>query len=133
MDRRDVTNKYLNQSLLLLMGSIYRPLNTIGLPHYDQALLSSWTPQFVPSNMYYPPPAKIPPQVLNTMKTNDNVAYAALPRELKGRRNMLVSGRQNNNGRFRSGKRTQEVCALKLYPLLHNHSFLIERTRDSHV
>jgi PAB-dependent poly(A)-specific ribonuclease subunit 2 len=54
--------------------------------------------------MNYPPPAKIPPQILNTMKMNDNIAYAALPRELKGRRNMVVVGPQKNNGRFRSGK-----------------------------
>lgn len=44
------------------------------------------------------------------MKTNDNVAYAALPKELKGRRNMVVVTAQKHNGRFRSGKaRTSEV------------------------
>ncbi|KZP32520.1 PAB-dependent poly-A-specific ribonuclease subunit PAN2 [Athelia psychrophila] len=84
-------------------------LSTIGLPYYDQSLLSSWTPLFVPSNMTFPPPAKIPPQVLSTMKMNDNVAYAALPKELKGRRNMVISGKQGKNGRFRSGKKMQEV------------------------
>ncbi|KAH7903937.1 hypothetical protein BJ138DRAFT_1119902 [Hygrophoropsis aurantiaca] len=35
----------------------------------------------------HPPPAKIPPQMLATMKMNDNVAYAASPKELRGRRN----------------------------------------------
>ncbi|KAF7970658.1 hypothetical protein HWV62_23300 [Athelia sp. TMB] len=84
------------------------PLNTIGLPHYDQPLLSSWTPFFVPSNMNFPPPAKIPPQILATMKMNDNIAYAALPKELKGRRNMIASGKPGQNARFRSGKRSQE-------------------------
>ncbi|KAK7014126.1 poly(A)-specific ribonuclease, partial [Paramarasmius palmivorus] len=53
----------------------------------------------------FPPPQKIPLQVLNTMKMNDNIAYAPLPKELKGKRNMwsrffLVRG----NPRFHSGK-----------------------------
>jgi PAB-dependent poly(A)-specific ribonuclease subunit 2 len=62
------------------------------------------------TTLHYPPPAKIPPQVQATMKMNDNIAYAALPRELKGRRNMVV-GTQKNGGRFRSGKsRTDDVC-----------------------
>ncbi|KAJ6546999.1 ubiquitin carboxyl-terminal hydrolase-domain-containing protein [Mycena capillaripes] len=79
------------------------PLNSIGLPYYESRLLSSWTPLFISTPLNYPPPAKIPPQILTTMKLNDNIAYAALPRELKGRRNM-VSGSRNKKGRFRSGK-----------------------------
>ncbi|KAJ6488514.1 ubiquitin carboxyl-terminal hydrolase-domain-containing protein [Mycena vitilis] len=81
----------------------FTPLNSIGLPHYESRLLSSWTPLFISTPLNYPPPAKIPPQILATMKLNDNIAYAALPRELKGRRNM-VSGSRNKKGRFRSGK-----------------------------
>ncbi|KAF5372867.1 hypothetical protein D9758_001617 [Tetrapyrgos nigripes] len=80
------------------------PLNTIGLPHYKTPLLSAWTPQFAMSSVYYPPPQKIPAQVLNTMKSNDNVAYAPLPKELKGKRNMVVLGSRKGNPRFRSGK-----------------------------
>lgn len=80
------------------------PLNTVGLPFYETPLLSAWTPQLVPSSVVYPPPPKIPPQLLNTMKMKDNVAYAALPRELKGRRNMVAVDSQKYNGRFRSGK-----------------------------
>ncbi|KAF8078063.1 ubiquitin carboxyl-terminal hydrolase-domain-containing protein [Lyophyllum atratum] len=80
------------------------PLNTVGLPYYNAQLLSAWTPQLVPSNATYPPPPKIPPQLLETMKVKDNVAYAALPRELKGRRNMVTVDSQKYNGRFRSGK-----------------------------
>jgi PAB-dependent poly(A)-specific ribonuclease subunit 2 len=38
------------------------------------------------------------------MKLNDNIAYAPLPRELKGRRNMVPAGSRNKKGRFRSGK-----------------------------
>ena len=45
------------------------------------------------------------------MKTNDNVAYAALPKELKGRRNMVSSGRPGEHGRFRSGKQANDVSA----------------------
>lgn len=53
---------------------------------------------------YYPPPAKIPPQVLNTMKVNEFVGYAALPKELRGRRNVAVVGPKKDQARFRSGK-----------------------------
>ncbi|KAG6854602.1 hypothetical protein C0991_004204 [Blastosporella zonata] len=80
------------------------PLNTIGLPYYDTQLLSAWTPLFSPSTVVYPPPPKVPAQLLNTMKMKDNVAYAALPRELKGRRNVMNVESQKHNGRFRSGK-----------------------------
>ncbi|GLB35065.1 putative catalytic subunit of the poly(A)-nuclease (PAN) deadenylation complex, one of two cytoplasmic mRNA deadenylases involved in mRNA turnover [Lyophyllum shimeji] len=80
------------------------PLNTVGLPFYDTPLLSAWTPQFVPTPVVYLPPPKIPPQLLNTMKMKDNVAYAALPRELKGRRNTVAVDSQKYVGRFRSGK-----------------------------
>ncbi|EGN96198.1 hypothetical protein SERLA73DRAFT_170610 [Serpula lacrymans var. lacrymans S7.3] len=85
--------------------TVSTPLNTIGLPHYNSQLLSSWTPQFVSSSPNYPPPAKIPQQILNTMKTNDNVAYAALPKELKGRRNRAVVTPARDQGRFRSGNK----------------------------
>jgi hypothetical protein len=75
------------------------------MPHYSNLLLSSWTPQFLsPTTSAYPPPAKIPPQVLSTMKINDNVAYAALPKELRGRRNRAVVSSMKDQGRFRSGK-----------------------------
>ncbi|KAG5649974.1 hypothetical protein H0H81_001248 [Sphagnurus paluster] len=80
------------------------PLNSVGLPHYDTQLLSAWTSHFASSTVMYPQPSKIPPQLLNTIKVKDNVAYAALPRELKGRRNMIATDLQRFNGRFRSGK-----------------------------
>ena len=109
--------------LYSLIARSVRPLNTIGLPYYDQQLLSSWTPQFEPTNLYYPPPVKIPPQILNTMKMNDNVAYAALPKELKGRRNVMATGRRGDHGRFRSGKRTNDVSTYEgwvKFPYTHN-------------
>ncbi|KAG6379196.1 ubiquitin carboxyl-terminal hydrolase-domain-containing protein [Boletus reticuloceps] len=80
------------------------PLNSIGMPYYTSTLLSSWTPQFLPSTNPHPPPAKIPPQILSTIKINDNVAYAALPKELRGRRNRVVVSTTKDQGRFRSGK-----------------------------
>ncbi|KAG9318200.1 ubiquitin carboxyl-terminal hydrolase-domain-containing protein [Chiua virens] len=81
------------------------PLNSIGMPYYSTPLLSSWTPQFLSSTSpSYPPPAKIPPQILSTMKINDNVAYAALPKELRGRRNRVVVSNTKDQARFRSGK-----------------------------
>ncbi|KAI0811211.1 PAB-dependent poly-A-specific ribonuclease subunit PAN2 [Irpex lacteus] len=80
------------------------PLNSIGMPYYDDILLSSWTSKFLPSNALYPPPPKIPQQILNTMKVNDNVAYAPLPKELRGRRNVVPSGPKRTAARFRSGR-----------------------------
>ncbi|KAJ7063521.1 ubiquitin carboxyl-terminal hydrolase-domain-containing protein [Mycena amicta] len=80
------------------------PLSSIGMPYYDTKLLSSWTPLFISGTLNYPPPPKIPPQVLVSIKQNDNIAYAALPKELKGRRNMVAVGSRHKKGRFRSGK-----------------------------
>ncbi|KAI0059101.1 PAB-dependent poly-A-specific ribonuclease subunit PAN2 [Artomyces pyxidatus] len=80
------------------------PLNSIGLPHYNTMLLSSWSPQFDSQKGGSLPAAKIPPQVLSTMKYNDSIAYAALPRELKGRRNVVSAAPQKDQGHFRSGK-----------------------------
>ncbi|KAJ6525112.1 ubiquitin carboxyl-terminal hydrolase-domain-containing protein [Mycena sp. CBHHK59/15] len=80
------------------------PLNSIGLPYYESRLLSSWTPLFISTPLNYPPPPKIPPQILATVKLNDNVAYAALPKELKGRRNVVSVSSRIKKGRFRSGK-----------------------------
>lgn len=71
-------------------------------------LLSSWTPKFVPKNAPYPPPPKIPQQILQSMKTNDNVAYATLPKELRGRRNVVVEAKKTE-GRFRSGNKFYDV------------------------
>lgn len=80
------------------------PLSSIGLPYYETQLLSSWTPRLTINSPLCPPPAKIPPQILNTMRTTDNVTYATLPRELRGRRNVAPVGTRKQNGRFRSGK-----------------------------
>ncbi|OJA15705.1 hypothetical protein AZE42_08691 [Rhizopogon vesiculosus] len=90
------------------------PLNSIGMPYYNTLLLSSWTPQFLPrSGILSPPPPKIPPQVLSTMKMNDNIAYAALPKELRGRRNRVPVTATKDQGRFRSGKGRRDDLELE--------------------
>ncbi|KAF7305131.1 PAN2-PAN3 deadenylation complex catalytic subunit PAN2 [Mycena kentingensis (nom. inval.)] len=80
------------------------PLSSIGLPFYESRLLSSWSPTFTSGVFEHPPPEKIPQQILATMKQNDNVLYANAPKELKGRRNMVVATVKSKKGRFRSGK-----------------------------
>ncbi|EFI28391.1 PAB-dependent poly(A)-specific ribonuclease subunit PAN2 [Coprinopsis cinerea okayama7 len=83
------------------------PLNSIGLPYYETPLLSAWSP-VVATAPYFPPPQRIPPQVLNSIKTNDNIAYAPLPKELRGRRNLAIAAPKKENARFRSGKGRKE-------------------------
>lgn len=95
-------------SELQLLGNLTlsRPLNAIGMPHYNTLLLSSWTKAFTPNRpKYFPPPEVIPPQILNSMKLNDNIAYAAVPKELRGRRNMVIDVKKDRGARFRSGQR----------------------------
>lgn len=83
-----------------------RPLNAVGMPHYNTLLLSSWTKAFTPNrSKYFPPPEVIPPQILSTMKLNENIAYAPVPKELRGRRNMVADIKKDRGARFRSGKR----------------------------
>jgi hypothetical protein len=98
----------------------FRPLNSIGLPYYDTQLLSSWSSQFATTIGDYLPPTKIPPQVLNTMKTNDNVAYAPFPKELRGRRNVISVGPSRGNGRFRSGRSKPTEVTLVLIDLMYS-------------
>ncbi|KAI0648291.1 ubiquitin carboxyl-terminal hydrolase-domain-containing protein [Trametes meyenii] len=80
------------------------PLNSVGMPYYNHLLLSSWSKDLVPASLYFPPPVKVPQQVLNSIKVNDTIAYATLPKELRGRRNVVASAPKKTGGRFRSGK-----------------------------
>jgi hypothetical protein len=84
-----------------------RPLNSIGLPFYNSPLLS-WTPQ-LESVKVSTAPMKIPQSVVSAIKMNDGIAYAPLPRELKGRRNMITVATPKDQGRFRSGKPRSDV------------------------
>ena len=97
--------------LVLYVLHCSRPLNSIGLPFYNAPLLSSWAPQ-LESVKVSTAPMKIPQSVLSAIKMNDGIAYAALPRELKGRRNMITVATPKDQGRFRSGKPRSDVSDL---------------------
>lgn len=99
---------HLKSVSVLLVSPCPRPLNSIGLPHYNSLLLSSWAQQ-LESVKASTAPMKIPLSVLSTMKMNDGIAYAPLPRELKGRRNMITVAAPKDQGRFRSEKRRSDV------------------------
>jgi hypothetical protein len=88
---------------LLISYAISRPLNTIGMPYYEKELLSSWTHAFVAPGINYPPPQKIPQQILSTLKMTDGLAYATFPPELRGRRNVMNTGTKDK-AHFRSGR-----------------------------
>ncbi|KAG8932918.1 poly(A)-specific ribonuclease [Tulasnella sp. 418] len=72
------------------------------MPHYSTPLLSGSALLSIGSS-YHPPPAKIPEQVLNSMRSIDFVGYATLPKELRGKRNLAPKEVINKDeGRFRS-------------------------------
>ena len=116
-----------------------RPLNSIGMPYFDEPLFSSWPRYLSSRNPHYPPPPTIPPTILLSMKTNDNIAYAALPKELKGRRNMVTTpATRQTNSRFRSGKTSSGVCSLPASPLIltcsqSNWNTLIPAHKDGDI
>ncbi|KZV71779.1 hypothetical protein PENSPDRAFT_577089 [Peniophora sp. CONT] len=76
------------------------PLNSVGLPYYNQMLLSSWPAHLAKGRPSRPPP-KIPESILRVAKMSDGIMYAPLPRELRGMRN-VVQDREEEKGRFRS-------------------------------
>ena len=92
----------------LFICCCFRPLNSIGVPYFDSQLLSAWPSNLHTKSATYPPPAKIPPQILSTMKYNQNIAYASLPKELRGRRNMTTAEPRKGGARFRSGKASSD-------------------------
>lgn len=47
------------------------------------------------------------------MKVNDNVAYAGMPKELKGRRNAATAVARKSNGRFRSGHTSNNEVGIR--------------------
>lgn len=88
------------------------------MPYYDTPLLSGSAILSTPAT-YFPPPAKIPEQVLKTMRVHDFVGYAALPKELRGKRNVAPKEPLNKDeGRFRSNlNRKAEKANVRLCPL----------------
>jgi hypothetical protein len=97
---------------MLSIYCVFRPLNSIGMPYFDSQLLSAWPVNLHPKPATYPPPAKIPPQILASMKYNQNIAYASLPKELRGRRNMTTAEPRKGGARFRSGKPSSDEVQL---------------------
>ncbi|KAH7107329.1 ubiquitin carboxyl-terminal hydrolase-domain-containing protein [Auriculariales sp. MPI-PUGE-AT-0066] len=89
------------------------PLNTIGMPFYNDTLLSSWATDFLPStDLQWPPPPKIPTQVLAEISLRHGIMSANLPRELRGKRNLAPTpAKTSSKGRFMSdrGRRTDVV------------------------
>jgi hypothetical protein len=74
------------------------------MPYFDTKLLSAWPSSLTSRSPGHAGPQRIPPQVLASMKYNDKVAYATLPKELRGHRNMTVSLGRKGAARFRSDK-----------------------------
>lgn len=97
------------------------PLNVIGVPHYEDPLLSNFSP-FDYATVYSPffnPPETIPVSILSKLNYQDFVGYGQLPKEYKGKRNMVtarsgagklalgrgaVGSRRESEPRFRSDK-----------------------------
>ncbi|WWD21952.1 PAB-dependent poly(A)-specific ribonuclease subunit PAN2 [Kwoniella shandongensis] len=98
------------------------PLNLIGMPYYNEPLLSNFSPETYATSTspFYNPPATIPNSVLSTVKMVDFVGYATNPKELRGKRYVLTArpgagkkttggngvggGRRDSEPRFRSEK-----------------------------
>jgi PAB-dependent poly(A)-specific ribonuclease subunit 2 len=84
-----------NQRLTRLSRS---PLNAIGLPYYDDPLLSNISPcayATLSSPLLQPSPS-IPKSVLSSVRVVDGVGYAPLPKELRGKRNVVCKSAANN-------------------------------------
>lgn len=81
------------------------PLSVIGLPYYDEPLLSNWTHQTgnAPASKVPPP---IPLEVLATMKIIDGVGYARNPGFIK--RNQQYARRQSDAKEFPKFRSEQE-------------------------
>ncbi|KAL7423333.1 poly(A)-specific ribonuclease [Cryptotrichosporon argae] len=97
------------------------PLNLIGLPEYEDPLLSNFAPKdyATVTSPFFNPPEPIPPAVLAAMKVTDFIGYATTPREIRGKRNVVtarpgagrvalgrgaVGVRRESEPRFRSDK-----------------------------
>ena len=60
----------------------------IGMPYYSEPLLSNLSStDYAPvTSPFFKPPEPLPESVLSTMRMVDFVGYAAMPKELKGKR-----------------------------------------------
>lgn len=97
------------------------PLNIIGMPHYEDPLLSNFSPADYATiySPFFNPPEPIPTSVLSSLNYQDFVGYGQLPKELKGKRNLVtarpgagkhalrhgaIGSRRESEPRFRSEK-----------------------------
>lgn len=66
-------------------------LSKIGMPYYDEALLSSlpYDQYCTDASPLFNPPPKLDRAVLNNLRIVDNVAYSTVPKSLKGKRNYI--------------------------------------------
>lgn len=80
------------------------PLNTIGMPYYTEPLLSNLPlSDYAPvTSPFFNPPEPIPQTILTTMRMTDTIGYAALPKELRGRR--YVRTARPGAGKYATGK-----------------------------
>lgn len=77
----------------------------IGMPYYDEPLLSGSSAVLFKPGTYFPPRQKIPEAVLKNVRVHDSIGYAALPRELRGKRNLAPKEPvTKDEGRFRSNQ-----------------------------
>lgn len=82
------------------------------MPYYNDELLSYYDHPLMPTSTAVPPAQKIPPQVLSSVRVQDHVQYAILPKELRGHRNVVKSiPKRKPEGRFRSdlARRSDDV------------------------
>ncbi|KIO23414.1 hypothetical protein M407DRAFT_78054 [Tulasnella calospora MUT 4182] len=93
------------EALPLVEWTDSTPLNMIGMPYYDEALLSGTSAALFNPGTYFPPRQKIPEAVLKGMRVHDSIGYAPLPRELRGTRNLAPKEPVlKDEGRFRSNQ-----------------------------
>ncbi|GMK57719.1 hypothetical protein CspeluHIS016_0405530 [Cutaneotrichosporon spelunceum] len=106
-------------SLMMLEDPL--PLNAIGVPHYEDPLLSNCSPANYATvySPFFNPPEPIPQSILATLQYQDFVGYGQLPKEFKERRNVVtaragagkqclprgaIGNRRESEPRFRSEK-----------------------------
>ncbi|BEJ17494.1 hypothetical protein CspHIS471_0608950 [Cutaneotrichosporon sp. HIS471] len=97
------------------------PLNVVGVPQYEDLLLSNFSPADYATvySPFFNPPEPIPQSILATLQYQDFVGYGQLPKEFKGRRNVVtaragagkqclprgaIGNRRESEPRFRSEK-----------------------------
>lgn len=97
------------------------PLNVIGMPMYEDPLLSNFAPADYATvySPFFNPPEPIPNAVLSSLNYQDFVGYGSLPKDLRGKRNVAhcrpgagkhalrhgaIGSRRDSEPRFRSEK-----------------------------